>query len=368
MFSTSPYGYGITIYWFVLITFILIWCALFLRLWVRIGMIKQFGWDDALAILAVASCSWLYICIFVLLRDGLGRHEDTVPLPRLVNLFKTYFIAELGYVAGACFFRLSICAFYLRLTPIRWHVWTIRSIMAITIVVSIMYDLVVLFQCFPIPFFWNRITGATDGTCLNPNVIVAFGYTHNTVSIITDWALTALPIFMLYKANMNTRTKISVLLVLSLGLVTSVAAIVRFTALAGLKAVGDFTHNSTGIAFWSGAELSIGILAACAATYRPLFKSFKITRSGSSGAHEGTAEAQNASRFAQWTSRSRQHPEYILSGAGHDLASLPGSQQYDISSKDTSAGSEIERCSVGSADDEAGIIKQVDYSVVTSRQ
>jgi hypothetical protein len=57
------------------------------------------------------------------------------------------------------------------------------------------------------------------GTCISATVIVDSTYTHGVLSALADWTLGTMPIFLVWNLQMNTRTKVSVALILALGAV-----------------------------------------------------------------------------------------------------------------------------------------------------
>jgi hypothetical protein len=88
--------------------------------------------------------------------------------------------------------------------------------MAVVMVYSSIYFFFVIFQCKPVSYLWTQYTNG-EGSCLSVDILANVTYAHAAMSAITDWALGILPIFFVRKMKMNPRTKISVILILSLG-------------------------------------------------------------------------------------------------------------------------------------------------------
>ena len=59
--------------------------------------------------------------------------------------------------------------------------------------------------------------GHDAGSCLSTNIRANVTYAHAAMSAVTDWAYGILPITFVWKRKMNPRTKLSVVLILSLG-------------------------------------------------------------------------------------------------------------------------------------------------------
>lgn len=85
------------------------------------------------------------------------------------------------------------------------------------ILFSIFYFFLVLFQCSPVRFFWAQYEGV-QGSCIDPAAVPDASIAHSAVSFTADWILGLLPVFLLWNLQMNTRTKISVGILLGLGL------------------------------------------------------------------------------------------------------------------------------------------------------
>lgn len=77
---------------------------------------------------------------------------------------------------------------------------------------------------------------------------------------------------MLWKLQMNSRTKGSIIAVLGLGVFACAAAIVKIPSLVQYGRVGDFLWDSRDITIWTITECNIGICAGSMPALKPLFK------------------------------------------------------------------------------------------------
>lgn len=71
---------------------------------------------------------------------------------------------------------------------------------------------------------------------------------------VKQWIFGLLPILLLYHLKMNLRTKISVALLLSLGLLAGIAAMIRIPYIKILALTDDFLYATTDVAIWSTIE------------------------------------------------------------------------------------------------------------------
>lgn len=132
------------------------------------------------------------------------------------NYHQIIFICELLYVVSTTVTKLSIAAYFLRLSGKRYQRVTIYTTVGVVMLFSSMYFFFLLFQCTPISFLWSKYEDG-HGHCLNKPTLAAVTYAHCAMSAITDWIFGILPIFFVWNMQMNPRTKLSVILVLSLG-------------------------------------------------------------------------------------------------------------------------------------------------------
>jgi hypothetical protein len=179
-------------------------------------------------------------------------------------------------------------------------------------------------------------------------------YVHGVMNALTDWIFVSLPILVIRKANMSVRDKWSVVFVLVIGVLGSVASVVRLFYINALHS-GDqdattFFSNASSIAIVSTIEPGLGITAACLATLRPLFRTIlDRTRSQlSSGSDKNklsTAERGIHSRSGitspSQTPQRGEFAQYGFASEGKSRAkSEPHVEMYDLSTRTSRAGSD----------------------------
>ncbi|EKG14877.1 Cell wall galactomannoprotein [Macrophomina phaseolina MS6] len=245
---------------------------------------------------------------------GFGKHMNTIPPHWLMEGFKAYLIAQLGYILTVLFMKLSVCTFYLRIAVLKWQVWTVYALMGINAIYTIGYFILILNQCTPASFLWTQLRGA-KGHCLPNRGILGTSYTHNPISILSDWILATMPLFMLKGSKLNRRANAAVLFLLGLGYFASISSMSRMQALPSLNRTDDYT------------------------------------RTGPGGRY-------SSSRFAAWSlgRRTREHG-YVMNGNGHDLGSAEPQATSIVS-----AGLAFPDVR-GTSDEELGILKQAEVDV-----
>jgi hypothetical protein len=154
--------------------------------------------------------------------------------------------------------------------------WQRQVIIISTIIFSVYtfsFFFVAVFQCGdPAKYLLHKV----QGKCIAWSTLGPMNYIHGVMNALTDWIFVSLPILVIRKANMSVRDKWSVIFVLVIGVLGSVASVVRLFYIKALHS-GDqdattFFSNAASIAIVSTIEPGLGITAACLATLRPLFR------------------------------------------------------------------------------------------------
>ena len=115
------------------------------------------------------------------------------------------------------FSKISIGCLLLRIAVRKLHIWIIYTVMFISGLAGSIFFFVTLFQCN-----LSHISGANmnrRGTCVNGNVIVGLAFLYSAFSIIADFTFALLPAFIVWKLQLKTRTRLSLLPLLAVGCV-----------------------------------------------------------------------------------------------------------------------------------------------------
>jgi hypothetical protein len=112
--------------------------------------------------------------------------------------------------------KFSIGIFLLRIAIARTHRAIIWAVIIVVELYGAFFFFLFVLQCRPSAYFWTRYTGG-KGSCINPKITVDAAYAYSAISCLADWTLGIVPAFMVWGLQMNTRTKISAVLILALG-------------------------------------------------------------------------------------------------------------------------------------------------------
>lgn len=185
---------------------------------------------------------------------------------------KWWYYGESSYVVTTCLLKVYIGTFLMQICIHRSQILVIRTVIIGFCTFSIYYLFLMIFQCHPVSYFWTRYGVGASGTCLSPNIVVDSTYAHAVLSAISDWTLGTLPIFLVWNLQMNTRTKVSVAVILSLGAIGSLATVIRIFYIHQLRDAKEFLFKNTNVSIWSTVEPGMGITASSLACLKPLFR------------------------------------------------------------------------------------------------
>ncbi|GAB7336585.1 hypothetical protein MBLNU13_g09847t3 [Cladosporium sp. NU13] len=176
--------------------------------------------------------------------------------------------------------------------------------------------LTVFLQCRPLRLVWD---GSVDGHCLPAAHLKFAAYFNSSVSVLTDLLFALLPGPFLWRVQMNTRTKVVVTVILSLGIFAMASGIVKITYLGNYGKHGDFLYDSFPITIWTTVEICTAIIAASAPCLKPLFRSLLQSSLFSRG--DGSGPGKRYLTYGERVAASGQGIE--LNSGGHVSSSGP---------------------------------------------
>ncbi|KAK6580335.1 hypothetical protein PZA11_007357 [Diplocarpon coronariae] len=250
------------------------WTTAILRCYVRAFKGRGLGADDWLAILALMLFTTTTIFTFLGIKNSMGMHLFDILATAPQNMTPTmmwWFANELGYVVTSCAMKMSVVVFLLRIVVEDSHRVILHLTMAMVVVSAIAYFFFLLFQCSPVDYFWLQFS-MKKGSCVAPDLVGGMTYAHSAVNALADIILAFLPVVIVLRLQMSLRTKLTVSIILSMGMFACVAVIVRIPYIKILVDDSqDFLYSSIDVIIWSAIELGLAITAANMATLRPLF-------------------------------------------------------------------------------------------------
>ncbi|KAL1848500.1 hypothetical protein Daus18300_013601 [Diaporthe australafricana] len=257
-----------------------------LRIFTRARILRTFGADDAVMGIAQLLTIGAAVAIGLETQWGLGRHSWTMLPQNYTPYMKAFYSSVVVYNVATCVVKISILLQYRRIfTGKVMQKLTMATLIfegAWAITLSILLPLV----CHPVANFWDP---TVEGSCLNQ---LAIWYVMASINLVSDFVIFSMPLPVIKNLQLPKKQKIMLMGVFCLGFLTCIISVYRMKTLKVAAESTDPSWDNTDAAVWSFIELSIGVLAACLPTLRPLFalilpRLFKSTLSGRTGQYNG---------------------------------------------------------------------------------
>ncbi|OTA67192.1 hypothetical protein K449DRAFT_211343 [Hypoxylon sp. EC38] len=261
------------------------WLSVSLRSFVRARLTNGFQWDDWLMLAAQINFTVSCVLILVGVQNGLGRHNRSLDQYHEIQALMYQALATATYVLNMWLIKLSIGIFLLRLASQKRYKYTLYASIVIVTIWSVVLFFWNIFQCNPVAAQWDYTILRNDPTshCVSADEIVDAAYSLSVMSILSDWLYALLPIPMLWAVKMTAQAKLTVVVVLGLGIFASIATLVRLKFLADLTDMADILHAGTDAMVWTLVEPGVAIVASSLVTIRPLLRLWKIRGFGTTG-------------------------------------------------------------------------------------
>ncbi|KAL4802433.1 hypothetical protein BDV18DRAFT_163837 [Aspergillus unguis] len=267
-------GHSLAIFATAAVMLVLAIIAVAMRSFVRIYLVRAFGWDDGLMVIALAL--FIALCILCMLgsAEGIGHHLlEFTSLQQLQRALLVWWLGQMLYLWASAVAKVAIALALLRLAVRPVHRIILWAVCVVVVVSGLVFWLVLLFDCWPVEYFWERLNILKRGQCLSTHVLLIIAYVYSSLTIACDFTLGIMPVCLIWRLQMNARTKLALVGILSLGAIASVGVVVRLPYLHNYSDP-DFLHSTYQIAVWSLVETGLAIMAGSLITLRPMFRWF----------------------------------------------------------------------------------------------
>ncbi|KAJ5812384.1 hypothetical protein N7474_008685 [Penicillium riverlandense] len=156
----------------------------------------------------------------------------------------------------------------------------------------ITFQLVAIFQCTPVKFFWERTI--PGGHCVDS---VSFYIALASTNTFTDIAILFLPMPLVWRLQISLSKKISISGVFLLGAFVCAIALYRISTLPLIND-NDITYSNTYAGLWTSIEGSVGVIVACLPSLMPIWQRMRGRKVG---------YAQYSSQFTQYGNGSKNY-------------------------------------------------------------
>ena len=285
--------------------------------------------------------------VFVAASLDFGRDMWGIPADNITESLKWLYVAYFTYMLAEALCQMSILAFYLHITVeprLRTVVWIMLAVVACFGIANMF---AMIFQCTPIPFFWDGWRGEMTGfcgvdvrLCVFPhtsfdnllNDVFRFGFARGELEIFLNLVILTLPLPMLAMLNMSLKKKLQIMSVFCVGFVITVVSCLRlwfFVQFANttnptckkvdrIQGAGANTHvddNVSGL-YWCATESNLFTVVACMPALHAIFhKLLRKVRGISTYGSRGQYGSEGPSKRSYLHHNTDQRKNSIPSGA-----------------------------------------------------
>jgi len=223
--------------------------------------------------------------IIMEVQNGGGRHIGDVDQDTYIKGMHYNFVTQPVYLWAICIVKLAVGLSLLRIAVEKKYRIAIYCVMGLMlfytfgcftvspwIICKGSTDIIqtIMVQCERIAMNWDPTIARS---CWSVTTLRGLAYSNQALNLLTDIIFAILiPVPMLWKLQMNKRTKASVIGVLALGMFACIAAIVRIPSQMNYGKVGDLMWDSRDLTIWTVTECNIGIIAGSMPAMKPIFK------------------------------------------------------------------------------------------------
>ncbi|KAL2036834.1 hypothetical protein N7G274_010377 [Stereocaulon virgatum] len=225
-----------------------------------------FWWDDLLVVVSLLLSYGPNASMMHSARtNGFGKHLWALDDPprNSSQFLKILYVYIIFYYAAVVTIKLCILTFYRRIFPvteIRYWLYTGYALVGSYAIATLCAT---IFQCQPIHGFWDK-TIPLHCTSGDNILIVPGGF-----NAVLDAFVVLLPLPFLWRLRTTHKQKGILTGIFACGGFVCVISIIRLIVLSRLYDA-DVTWNYVNAAIWSAAEPSMGVIAACIPSLRPL--------------------------------------------------------------------------------------------------
>ncbi|KAG0635769.1 hypothetical protein HOY80DRAFT_910196 [Tuber brumale] len=189
-----------------------------------------------------------------------------------VKTLKVWYVYQLEYLITLFFVKISILAFYRRLSPAQGYQTAIKVVAVAVTIYTIAMVLVNAFECPKDPTLAWAPTFPKG--CNN---LVPVYYAQAGFNIFSDVVILVLPLPSLIRLQVSKRKRVALMVIFCIGSIAVIASIVRINALYLFQTSKDIPYDGIFILIWSQVEINVAITSASAPAILPLVKTLTGT-------------------------------------------------------------------------------------------
>ncbi|KAI8262016.1 hypothetical protein K4K58_000919 [Colletotrichum sp. SAR11_239] len=194
----------------------------------------------------------------------------------ITQALKALFFLEIIYVVLTSAMKGSIAMTFIHLSRSKVLNILFWTSIGMDVAISLAFIIYLLVQCKPIDKAWNLLDPSVKGECLPLVGQLYMGYALSIVTAILDILLMVSPFIMMRGRGLNSRLKMYIYGIFGLGILATIANVIRLIALIKLKGSDDQLLDAAPVFTWSAIEVSIGIIIAGLIELGPLAAKYGV--------------------------------------------------------------------------------------------
>ncbi|KAH6970184.1 hypothetical protein DER45DRAFT_622976 [Fusarium avenaceum] len=259
-----PEGLAFALYVTTVILSVLCTIVVALRTYIR-ARNQCIGNDDYLMCAGWLAYMGHNIIVIIGCHRGIGTVRHKLDIAQVQEATKYVFVWQLFYAATLACVKSSICVTVLRIATGKVYIRILQALVIMSVAMSGLGVVLVLVQCRPIEAHWIP----SRGTCMGRIVPTVLTYAASVSNVITDFAVAVIPMCLVRKLQMRAKLKLYAQLIMGLGMLSSIASIIRIPYSNAYMTPENFVL----------VECGVGVVAGSLPSLRAFFKSLAKDRS-----------------------------------------------------------------------------------------
>ncbi|BDD59064.1 hypothetical protein MAP00_004302 [Monascus purpureus] len=274
---------------------ILVCCS---RLYLRKFVLRSFGLDDYLVIVALILVIGFAVLSIIITFYGIGQHQDTVAPEDFPTMQKIVYASLCTYLFVATAVKLSLTVFIMRIFPQRYVQHIGMGIIAFLAVFTISGEFALIFQCTPIQAAYDK--SMEHYKCFSQDTLFGINMYQGVLMFLVDVVIIILPMPSIWQLQMPTRKRILIVSMFCPGGLACIAALIRLPTLVYQKDPSDYTYKAAKSLIWMNVEFNIGLIIGSIPTlYRLIQQASRFLISGSWSRSRTKGDEKSTERRAQ---------------------------------------------------------------------